>query len=247
MYINTQKDLKSLASGLRRELKACYPDFSLSHNQTLELIAAGLGMPLAQLQKSLPAVSEKAAPKNSWAVANTKGELDLLGALVPGEEPAPAQVLDGRTFAQVEGTLEDIFECTAYATTATRKPGGQLDVHYEGSTEVNWDAQRSRKDRFGQLVWVREGQTIPGHLCLLAPEGFRGPDEPGWEDLPVREDLVDRYEALAKHLGLTEALRQELHAGQSTEVYEQLLEHIEFGLHRGERNRLYSLLVHKDI
>lgn len=89
---------------------------------------------------------------------------------------------------------------------------------------------------------VKEFSAVASRL----PEGFCGPDEPGWEDLPVREALVDHYEALTKHLGLTEALRQELHAGQSTEVYEQLLEHIEFGLHRGERNRLYSLLVHKD-
>lgn len=243
MYLSNQKDLKTLASGLRRELKASYPDFKLSHNQTLELIAASLGLSLPQLQKSLPASEDKPLHKASWALFNVKGELDLLGS----DAEEAAQVLDGRTFTPVEGTLEDIFECTASACTATRNRNGLLEAVHEGETSVNWDAQRSRRDSAGQLVWVLGGEFITSQLCILAPEGFEGPDEPGWEALPVREALVDQYEAVAKHLGLTEALRAELHAGQSTAVYEQLLAHVQFALHRGERNRLYSLLTHKDI
>jgi hypothetical protein len=58
------------------------------------------------------------------------------------------------------GTLEDIPGCVAYinglADTQTVK--GEFDIEYEGTTEVNWDGQSTRRQN-GVRIFVDEGGT----------------------------------------------------------------------------------------
>ena len=193
LFFSNEKEYKDVVSGLRRELKALGFDLAgLGHNRMLELVARSMGhTSYAAMRAAQPAAvpTKVEAPKPSarqvymtyahdeeavflaeleqyqgYRLLNT-GQLDLC----TDEEATPVH---GLTMAGMEGTLEDIWNCTCATNGASRNEYGTLDAHHGGETDVNWDGQKTRCDTRGVELWVDGNcNAVPADTLVLVPEG----------------------------------------------------------------------------
>lgn len=242
MYIQSQKEFKQVTSALRKELKALYPTSAPSHAQCLELLAKALGASgYAELLPKLPAerAVSKAPASSRFPLRNLHGLLDLVE---PGD--GEALVVDGLSFEETEGTIEDIRGCLAGVFGASRNSEGRLDPNYAGETDVNWDGQVTRLNSEGQALWQTQGgEVISEDRCILVPEGFDPEDEDTGFDLPNRELLLDAYLELAQEQGLTKSLHDQVVLQKlDSELLQGLAQTIGFSLHRGELTSLEGML-----
>lgn len=236
--LNSQKDLKAAAKGLHRELKALGAAAGdLSYNQTLEVLAKALGAAsYAALMAKLPAATPPALeekPKPAYPLIN-RGQFDF---------PDGNEVRNG-LFGAVRGTIDDIPQCIAKATLAMRCADGSLEPEYEGSTEVNWDAQKTCRDQRGFPLWEDEGYSeVSEAQLILVPEGF----DPDDNELPVREPLVTAMRAyLEEHPQAVRVVCDELATRSSAwdgAAIAKIEEEVGFALTLVERKALLTELT----
>ena len=198
-HLTTQKEVKTFVSALRRELKA--HNLDLSHNKLLDSIAIALGYRGAEeLHKKLPEKAVTAPPAQDLRAAleaaskyplKNKGQFDFC---------AKGALFDGPTLSAITATLEDIFECSAWVNSGTRLGSGDLEPEHDGSTEVNWDFQKTRKGSDGMNLFMLEGETTyasASHLFVV-PEKLEARIDELFADraqtvLPVMTSLVQEY------------------------------------------------------
>ncbi len=241
MYIQSQKEFKQVTSSLRKELKALYADSAPSHAQCLELLAKALGASsFAEVQAKLPpeVAKPKASVTSRFPLKNKFGLLDLVEK---GEE---GRVVEGRSFGELEGTVDDIQYCVCYASNGSRSADGSIDPQYEGETDVNWDGQTTRVDSEGAMIWQTQGgDSVSAHQLILVPEDFDAEDEDAGFDLPNREVLLDAYLELAQEKGIVKALLEQVQEDKlESELLDELADTIGFSLHRGELTSLEAML-----
>jgi hypothetical protein len=192
--ITSQKGTKTFVSALRRELKA--RNLELSHNKLLDAVAIAMGFSGSEeLNKKLPETSSPVARselQSSWnyPLVNT-GQFDFSNS---------GDLVDGKTLISVSGTLEDILECVAWATEGTRKSNGDIEPDHLGETNVNWDAQKGRRNSKGMLQFTLEGEQsfVSAEGLFIVPEGLGHKvtqlfADPHQTVLPVRSELVAEY------------------------------------------------------
>lgn len=241
MKIQSQKEFKTLVSGVRRELKTLFPGSpQASHTQMMEVLAKAFGMKsLAELQARLPAESpqEKVAaveeaPAEVYPLRNRFGDFDIV---VEGKR---GKLVHGLTGEGVEGVLEDIKDCVASAHGGKRLPCGTVQVTYLGETDVNWDGQVPQEADDGSVQWILNGGgTVLEHECILVP--YTEDDEFDFDnednlDLPNREALLDEYLKLATPEILKRLAKELPEDGLKSAALVELAEAIGFSLHRGE-------------
>lgn len=212
MQIKSKKDAKTAVSALRREIQNLNkaPD-ALSHSDCLTLMAKALGFKSwnaweATLVDDVPSTAAQETPVTPrYPLKNDKGQFDFTK---PGEEAVPYTSF----FQALLGTSESI-RGTADIDHAVRK-NGAIVVEYAGSTDVDWDSQKTLKKNEEKL-WVDEsGDDVPESELILLPSGF---EECGFdylyehEELPVREPLVLEFVEY-----LTTASAQEKFSGAKT-------------------------------
>lgn len=229
MLIETQKELKALAAGLRREIRSQLGLEALSHNQCLELVAKAFGAgSYAQLAAKLPPGKDRRNSADEPRRLSNKGQLDLAQDGI---------VLDGLTFKALQGRVEDIPGCVAYSSSGQRTREG-LVPHYEGGTEVNWDGQCPRTDERGRAWWLRaDGEMVCEDALVVVPETWQGPDDDG---LTVRAALVQTYLLELRRRGQASALtaRQLRLGGLEDRLLEDVAQTLGFALHARELDEL---------
>lgn len=247
--LNTEREVKALAKGLRRELKASGAQAAaLSHTRMLELLARALGQPsYAALQAAL-ASSAVAAGSNAarilrappYPLVNT-GQFDFVRS---------GEVRTG-LFAPLRGTLENI-PGTALVARVERdaQKAGRLVPHYEGDTEVYWDGSEPCRNEYGLALWETDTfeQVSEGQL-IVVPAGFH-PDD---TTLAVRQALVDAYVTYVRRqrrpvgalvAELQRALRPDS-AQADTPLLDEVAAALGFALVRTERQALQHALTHR--
>lgn len=241
MFITNQTEFKTTVSALRRELKNAIPEVP-SHAAMQELVAKALGAgSYAELLTKLPKepvkskASKTEAPQvtSAYPLKNLDGRFDLVEA---GED---GDVVLGHSFEPIQGTVETIPNCTAYATQASRKPGGAFDVTYEGGTDVNWNGQFTQKDSQGYMLWVDEdGTVISSTKVLLVPEDF----DPQDKSLKVRAELIKEYELYFKGTPMKQQLQSDYaENGYDCQTLKLLAEALGFALTEREVRVLLGL------
>lgn len=260
MHIESKAELKKFASALRRELKLIYSDTSPSHTQVLELLAKSLGHKNASslwaalpdtessASGSLPASQASACVQSEqadetaakWPLKNINGLYDLCKVGHGGA------IVHGRTFAHMQGTVDDIFTCVNYVNAASRKKDGSVFMSRTDDTDVNWDGQETRTTPEGEALWAGEDHRIYGQWSLvLIPEGMqlRLKDDAYVSKLPVRKELIEAYVRASHELQLMPALKNHVeHLAQAPEL-EQVADLVGFALHPGEVRQLAQLVA----
>lgn len=192
MQINTKKEAKTAVSALRRELKNLgkAPD-QLSHADCLTLLAKALGYASwnaweAKLTDDVPAV--EAAPSR-YPLKNDDGRFNFVANGKPGTPYSS-------WFFPLQGT-DELIPGVALIQSAWRDGSG-LKVQYAGSTNVDWDGQKTVRKN-GEACWVDcDGDIVLQSQVVLLPEGY-GAEEPStvYEDeaevLPLREALIAEF------------------------------------------------------
>lgn len=243
LFFSNEKDYKNLASALRRELGLT----DVSHNQMLEAVAKSMGhksyaallatkpaapaAPVAPAAPQAPVYSYPFKPVQvygysgekrflaqlkkykAYRLFNDEGELDLTKS---------GDLAEGIGLAGVNGTLDDIRNCTCLIEGARRSKAGNLKPVHAGETDVNWDGQVTRTDTRGVDLYVdRNYEGVPADTLFLVPEGCAGAD--GGEavnllseevaeehDFAVRSVLVEACMRWIVDKGLTAAALEEL-------------------------------------
>lgn len=202
-----QEEVKSFVSGLRGELKK-FPSTSIGHNQLLEIVARAAGHEsyghlLVAIKAAKPGSAIDVGIKDpetgkvlsaqdlDYRLFNTNGDLDLA---------ATGLMMSGLSLIPMRGTVEDILDCSAFVSSVNRA-AGKVAIDYEGSTDVNWDRQVTRRNDRGARIWETENNNqVPEDGCFLVPEGFSEYDDEDFYDedrclsfeVPVRQVLVDQ-------------------------------------------------------
>ncbi|MNR71348.1 hypothetical protein D3C71_19630 [compost metagenome] len=202
----SKKAAKTAVSALRRELKALdKPVQDLSHADCLELLARTLGqknwnelearLPLGEAMQAPQAPAPSPAPAATQLVAYFPSRLVNDGRFDFADR-ATGGVAVGSRFEPLQGTYERTPGACSVAR-ARRENGASLKMDHAGGTEMFWDDQRTVRER-GESVWVDEdGEFLRDSDVVLLPEGFEG-DPYEDENLPVREALLDAYQAFLK-------------------------------------------------
>lgn len=207
MITMTKKQAKTLVSGLKRTLKD--NGTIVSHSAAGDLLAKSLGFRTWEafqvtLLKDSPQAEEPALAR--YPLSNT-GQFDFSDEGV---------FLVGATFLELVGTAEDIFDSVAAVTEVTRMKDGQADVAWEGSTDVNWDAQKTRLDPRGFRIWIQAEnyQFISEDRCIIVPEELAASidfEDPHTE-LKVRPALVQALLTYLKEVSKVAEAISELQA-----------------------------------
>lgn len=196
--LQTTKEAKTLAKGLRREVLNYTAEelAQLTLTQWLSLMAKAAGHPSWNVMKTklqddaaaqgAPAkdkVSTHEAPGNSY-LRNQDGAFDF-----DVEDGEDCHVLDGVSLKPIRGSW-DVIPGVAELY-AGRREGGRLIESYAGETDVDWDKQRPKKSPRGDDYYVLEsGALTERSLLVLLPERYNEKDQETW---PVREALVAAY------------------------------------------------------
>lgn len=246
MYIQTEKELKTAASALRRELSALFPELKLGHAKALEVLAKTLGASsLAEVQASLKRTGARRAPEaisvasapSLYPLSNRDGRYDLAPC---GER---ASIRNAKTFGEMEGTVERI-PGIASVVECERSADGRMTVYYAGETDVDWDGQRTVRVDDEELWEDVAGRRIGAGATLLVPEDFDDLNtSERYSKLKVREDLVQAYLTLARDKDICVPLAREMAHGITPVLWQSLLEQVGFELHIGEFHRLSELLA----
>lgn len=161
----TKKEVKSLVSGLRRELRLKNIEVQ-SYNQLLDAVAKAMGLSGAEeLNAKLPDVKEAppgAAPEASRYPLSNRGQFDFCktGSLVIG-----------RDFTGVTGRSESIAACNAYVNGGTRKAAGGIDPEFGDETDVNWNCQAPELDERGIRQYFTEDYgCVAEDLLVVIPD-----------------------------------------------------------------------------
>jgi hypothetical protein len=166
LKFETKKDVKSLVSGLRRELKA--QNIELGHNKLLDLMAKSLGFKGAEelsatlLESPAPDLALSAtAPQSRYPLSNDQGQFDFCKA---------GSLVSGWDFVPIFARQESILAASAGIGTVVRDADCTLAVEYAGDTDINWDNQKPDVTDKGQHIYIREDEeTITGNLVLVIP------------------------------------------------------------------------------
>lgn len=203
MHIITKTQAKSFISALRRELKQLEkPANRLSHSECLALVAKTMGFASwnawnAALKDEPTALKQEVAPAK-YPLTND-GEFDF----VPRGEHGTA--CSGH-FVRMAGTVEKLPGMAGVMLTARHgaPEDKELDIDYEGVTDIDWDNQQTLKDARGYMVWADEdGRHYPGAQLVLLPGDYDYDSDPCHdEELPVRDKLVLAFAAYCKEKGV---------------------------------------------
>lgn len=190
MNIQSQKQVKSIVSALRRELKASGPKDvdKLTHTECLEALSKALGFAdWNTLKSKLPeepvaAVAEVAPTKepSRYLPSNEEGRYDFVA---PGKQ---GMVYTGH-FIEVQGTW-DRLNGIALMTSAARAENQELTEDWLGSTEVCWDAQVTVYRDGEKLYCDVDGDLVPQSKLILVPK-----HSDDFSELPVRSALVEDF------------------------------------------------------
>lgn len=199
--IKSKEDTRKFVSALRRELSA--QGIALSHNKTLDLLAKSLGFGGAEelsakypepVQAAKPSVVSVEAQANALELPlRNDGQFDFCETGV---------MLHGVNGALVLGRVEDIESCISLTFGATRDADGELDMEFQGTTEVNWDGQAPRLSMRGRHLYQVSGiqDFVEEPYLVVAPEGLDTPELVGqWMSSKeasakyVRNALVQAY------------------------------------------------------
>lgn len=262
MFIKDQKEFKKTATALRRELKELYGKGCPSHAQCLELLAKALGSSsYAQLQATLPDVTQaepgarsvannpQASQESNQAaksatppypLRNTRGQFDIQS------DGAYLVLASGLDWRSLQGTVEDIYSSVAEVACVTRNPDGSLELEWGGATEVNWNAQETRKDEQGFRMWLTsDGEQVCEAQCVLMPHSLVGSEGDSEDELDLlnREALLDEYLRYIEEQGLRAPLCEELPQHRlKAPTLQRIRDTLGFQLHRGELLSLMSVL-----
>lgn len=245
MYIHTQKEFKQSTSALRKSLKNLFPDLPLSHAQSLELMAQALGKSsYAELLVELPVDRPQQASESTPVLAPVRPRFPLLNLSGALDLADKGDVRVGFDFGEMQGIVEDIMGSIALTGHGARRKSGLMVATDCTETRVNWDSQAPRRAADGQLVWLAEdGNTYSGTACLLVPEEFYPYDEDHIDNLPLRQDLMNAYQDLAKERNCVEALLNlDLDEAEFDDLLGELARTIGFALHLGELKALQRAL-----
>jgi hypothetical protein len=210
MITMTKKQAKALVSGLKRTLKE--NGTTVSHSAAGELVAKSLGFrtweafQVTLLEDSTQ--TEEMAPAR-YPLSNT-GQFDFSDEGVP---------LVGISFLELAGTAEDIFDSIGGVTAVTRKKNGEMDLDWEGSTDVNWDSQKTRVDSRGFRIWIEAASCrfISEDRCVIVPEDEAAAidlEDPNI-DLKVRPALVQALVTYLQETAKVSGAIRELQDGRA--------------------------------
>jgi len=236
LFFSNEQEVKTVTSALRRELKALGLD-APSHNQMLEAVAKSFGhKSYAAMLAAQPQVAPTAPPAlkpvvatpakgkyDGYELRNTRGELDLStsGALVTG-----------LWFNLATGTSDDIPQCTAGISGASRNADGTLDFDHDGGTDVNWDGQFTRKNSRGvQLLCDESADEHPADCYILVPENWGdsvGFDEDSSINL-LSQEVVEEYDLRVRDVLVAACLKWLVDKGQVAAALEELDYDEDFG------------------
>lgn len=188
MQITTKVQAKTVVSALRREIKALGkgPE-QLSHNDCLTLTAKALGFASWNAWEAslLDAATEKPVAAVSKYPLVNNGDFDFVSPGVHGK------AFSGH-LAQLVGT-DDTVCATALVTSVARDGSeGELDLSHEGSSDVDWDSQKTRKNKQGFDCWLDDSADVYSQSQLvIAPEDCYDPFDD--EELAIRPKLIQAF------------------------------------------------------
>lgn len=174
--IKSKEDTRKFVSALRRELSA--QGIALSHNKTLDLFAKSLGFSGAEALSATYPDTGLATKRPATLLATKANSLEFpLRNDGQFDFCKSGVMLHGVSWAEVEGRVEDIEKCIALTDGALRGEDGELNLEYQGTTEVNWDGQTSRLSMWGHHLYQVSGivDFVEEPYLVIAPEGLDTP------------------------------------------------------------------------
>lgn len=204
MKFTTKSEVQSVVGGLRRELKELKkPTDQLSFNDVLNVLAKAMKFgSWNEMEASLmpePKAREAAALKESKYPLRNDGQFDFVPRGVNGE------VFSGQ-FVKLESTMEKLVGTAGVDSVSRQSGDGKLEIEYGGSTDVDWDSQKTQKDEKGNVIWMDEyGNESSSPAIVIAPEDCCSPEDD--EDLPIRNALVEAFEEYFAETGLLHKCR----------------------------------------
>lgn len=194
--LQTIKEAKSLAKGLRREVLNHTADElgAFTHVQWLTLMAKAAGYSSwnvleqklqAEQGETSSAQQTPAKTAGSTYLNNEDGSYDF-----SGDSPEGWRVLDGFSLKPIQGSLDNI-PAIALLTYGKREDGKFQVDHYDDESEMLWDDRTVQKSSRGQDLYVDEdGNLTESSLLVLLPEAYSPYNDEAW---PVRDALVTAY------------------------------------------------------
>lgn len=191
MNITTKAQAKTVVSALRREVKTLgkLPS-EMSHNDCLTLMAKALGFAswnaweATLVEASVAVQPEVSRTGPRYPLVNT-GDFDFVEA---GEDGKP---FSGR-LVEITGTSDTVRVTGGVSTACRPKEGGIAVFQGSGSSDVDWDSQKTLTDTLGDdILFDDSAEEYSSAQVVLAPDECYDPYED--EDLPVRAKLIQAF------------------------------------------------------